>query len=86
MGRIVKEKLKVLFVLASILFELCLVLVLRYVCVCVLFNDLYMGLVARNPVFGVSDKAGFKPVSSATEIARKIKFCMEQALPTMLSR
>ena len=65
MGRIVKEKLKLLFVVASISFELCLVLVLRYVCV--LFNDLYMGLVTRNPVFGVSDKAGFKPVSSATE-------------------
>ena len=25
------------------------------------------GLVARKPVFGVSDKANFKPVSSATE-------------------
>ena len=27
----------------------------------------HMGLVARKPVFGVSDKASFKPVSSATE-------------------
>ena len=27
----------------------------------------YLGLVARNPVFGVSDKASFKPVFSATE-------------------
>ena len=26
-----------------------------------------MGLVARKPVFGVSDKANFKPVTSATE-------------------
>ena len=26
----------------------------------------YMGLVARKPVFRVSDKASFKPVSSAT--------------------
>ena len=26
-----------------------------------------MGLVATKPVFGVSDKASFKPVSSATE-------------------
>ena len=26
-----------------------------------------MGLVARKPVFGFSDKASFKPVSSATE-------------------
>ena len=29
----------------------------------------YMGLVARKPVFGVSDKGSFKPVSSATEIS-----------------
>ena len=27
----------------------------------------YMDLVATKPVFGVSDKAGLKPVSSATE-------------------
>ena len=27
----------------------------------------YMGLVARKPVFGVSEKARFKAVSSATE-------------------
>ena len=27
----------------------------------------YMGLVATKPVFGVSDKVSFKPVSSATE-------------------
>ena len=27
----------------------------------------FMGLVARKPVFGVSDKASFKTVSSATE-------------------
>ena len=29
--------------------------------------DYVMGLVARKPVFGVSDKASFKTVSSATE-------------------
>ena len=29
-----------------------------------------MGFVARKPVFGVSDKASFKPVSSATEITK----------------
>ena len=28
---------------------------------------LYIGLDATKPVFGVSDKASFKPVSSATE-------------------
>ena len=27
----------------------------------------HMGLVAKKPVFGVSDKARFKPISSATE-------------------
>ena len=27
----------------------------------------YMGLVARKPVFGISDKARLKPVTSATE-------------------
>ena len=27
----------------------------------------YMGLVARKPVFGASDKVRFKPVSTATE-------------------
>ena len=30
-----------------------------------------MGLVARKPVFGVSEKANFKPVSSATETSYK---------------
>ena len=32
-----------------------------------------MGLVARKPVFGVSDKASFKPVPSATETSLKIE-------------
>ena len=27
----------------------------------------YLGLAVTKPVFGVSEKAGFKPVSSATE-------------------
>ena len=30
-------------------------------------DDLNMGFVARKPVLGVSDKANFKPVSSAIE-------------------
>ena len=30
-------------------------------------NILYLGLFARKPVFGVSDKAALKPFSSATE-------------------
>ena len=32
-----------------------------------------MGLVATKPVFGVSSKASFKPVSSATETSWKIE-------------
>ena len=33
----------------------------------VVHDCLYIGLVTTKPVFGVSDKASFKPVSSATE-------------------
>ena len=36
-------------------------------CLVVNLIKIYMGLVARKPVFGVSDKASFKTVSSATE-------------------
>ena len=32
-------------------------------------SRLYMGLVARKPIFEVFDEASFKPVSSATEIS-----------------
>ena len=32
-----------------------------------------MGLVARKPVFGISEKASFKPVSSATGTSQKIE-------------
>ena len=32
-----------------------------------------MGLAVRKPVFGVSDKASFKQVSSATETRQKIE-------------
>ena len=35
--------------------------------------EIHMGLVARKPVFGVSDKASFKPVSSTTETSQKIE-------------
>ena len=33
----------------------------------------HMGLIARKPVLGVSVKASFKPVSSATETSEKIE-------------
>ena len=39
-----------------------------------LFMLSYMGLVARKPVFGVSDKASFKPVSQLHRLAKKLKF------------
>ena len=47
-----------------------------------LFAGPYMGLAARKPVFGVSDKASFKPVSSATETSSKIEISPAASLPT----
>ena len=46
----------------------------------------YMGLVARKPVFRVSDNARFKPVSSATETSWKIKISHVAALHMILSK
>ena len=42
-----------------------------------------IGLVARKSVFGVSPKASFKPVSSATEISWKIEISTVASLHTM---
>ena len=39
-----------------------------------------MGLVVRKPVFGVSDKASFKPVLSATETSWKIDISLVASL------
>ena len=36
----------------------------------------YLGFDAAKPVFGVADKAGLKPVSSATETSKKIKILL----------
>ena len=44
-----------------------------------------MGFVARKPVFGVSDKARGKPVSSATETSKKIENLLDASLDTILS-
>ena len=44
-----------------------------------------MGHVATKPVLGVSDKASFKPVSSATETSLKIKISPLGSLHTELS-
>ena len=45
----------------------------------------HMGLVARKPVFRVSVKASFKPVSSATETSSKIKISSVASLHILLS-
>ena len=41
-----------------------------------IMHFLYMGLVARKHVFEVSDKASFKPVSSATETTEKLEISL----------
>ena len=44
------------------------------------------GLVARKPVFGVSDKASFKPVSSATATTQKVEILPVASLHMILSK
>ena len=44
-----------------------------------------MGLVVRKPVFGVSNKRSFKPVSSATETSWKIEISLVASLDMILS-
>ena len=44
-----------------------------------------MGLVARNPVFGVFDKVRYKPDCSATEISEKFEISLVESLDTILS-
>ena len=43
-----------------------------------------MGLDATKPVFGVSDKARYKPVSSATETSYKIEISPKASLHMVL--
>ena len=45
-----------------------------------------MGLVATKPVFGISDKARIKPISSATETSLKIKISLVASLDMILSK
>ena len=45
-----------------------------------------MGLIARKPVFGVSDKGRLKPVSSATETKWKNEISLEASLDMILSK
>ena len=45
-----------------------------------------MGLVVRKPVFEVSDKVRFKPVSSATETVEKIGILTVARLHMILSK
>ena len=44
-----------------------------------------MGLVARKPVFGVSNKVRFKPACSATDSARKFEILLVESLDMILS-
>ena len=46
----------------------------------------HLGLVARKPVFGVSDKASFKQVSSATETSWIIEISTAASLHMILSK
>ena len=45
-----------------------------------------MGPVARKPVFGVSDKASFKPVSSAIGTSQEIEISHVASLDMTLSK
>ena len=45
-----------------------------------------MGLVARKPVFRVSDKVIFKSVSSVTEISKKIEISFGVSFDIILSK
>ena len=45
-----------------------------------------MGLVARKPVVGVSDKMRLKPVSTATETSLKIEISLVASLDMVLSQ
>ena len=45
-----------------------------------------MGLIVTKPVFGVSDKASFKPISSATEASKKIEISPVANLDRILSK
>ena len=45
----------------------------------------HMGLVARNPVFGVSDKTTLKPVCSASKTSLKIEISPVASLDMLLS-
>ena len=53
-----------------------------------ILNDylIHMGLIARKPVCGVSEKASFKPVSSARETSLKIEISPAASLHIILSK
>ena len=46
----------------------------------------YMDLIATKPVFGVSGKASFKPVSSGTDTCLKIEILLVANLDMILSK
>ena len=45
-----------------------------------------MGLDARKPVFGVSEKVRFKPACSATETSKKLEILLVASLGMILSK
>ena len=49
------------------------------------FSHYHLGLAARKPVFGVSNKVRFKPVFSAIEISKKIEILRVASLDIILS-
>ena len=50
-----------------------------------LFEMLYMGCDARNPILGVSDKVRFKPACSATKTSYGIEISHVASLDMILS-
>ena len=50
------------------------------------FSNYNLGLDATKPVFWVSDKASFKPVSSATETSQNIEILSVASLHMILSK
>ena len=48
-------------------------------------TECHMGLSARKPVFGVSDKVRLNPVYSATETSQKVEISLEASLGMILS-
>ena len=79
-----KAVILLLFIRCLILLSVCLGFVLGLILWCGTWRPFqfsnHMGHVARKPVFGVSDKVSFKPVSSATETSWKTEILAVESL------